>query len=151
MGCFTDKIITERTSSNSILTVLFIFLNKILDGGVGCQKYNDDVIKWKHFPRYWHFVRGINRSPMNSPHKGQWRGALVFSLICTWLNGWVNNHEAGELGCHRTHNDVTLIRFLHIRLFVWKYILDNRRLLDTRDILYWQRLSKLLLCLYMCM
>ena len=42
----------------------------------------DDVIKWKHFPRYWPFVRGIHRSPVNSPHKGQWRGALMFSLIC---------------------------------------------------------------------
>ena len=38
----------------------------------------DDVIKWKHFPRYWPFVRGIHRSPVNSPHKGQWRGALMF-------------------------------------------------------------------------
>ena len=43
---------------------------------------HDDVIKWIHFPRYWPFVRGIHRSPMNSPHKGQWRGALMFSLNC---------------------------------------------------------------------
>ena len=43
---------------------------------------HDDVIEWKHFPRYWPFVRGIQRSPVNSPHKGQWREALVFSLIC---------------------------------------------------------------------
>ena len=43
---------------------------------------HDDVIKWKHFPRYWPFVRGIHRSSVNSPHKGQWRGALMFSLIC---------------------------------------------------------------------
>ena len=42
---------------------------------------HDDVIKWKHFPRYWPFVRGIHRSPVNSPNKGQWRGALMFSLI----------------------------------------------------------------------
>ena len=43
---------------------------------------HDDVIKWKHFPRCWPFVGGIHRSPVNSPHKGQWRGALMFSLIC---------------------------------------------------------------------
>ena len=48
---------------------------------------NDDVIKWKHFPRYWPFVLGIHRSPVNSPHKGQWRGVLKFSLICAWING----------------------------------------------------------------
>ena len=41
------------------------------------DKY-DDVIKWKHFPRYWPFVRGIHRPPVNSPRKGQWRGALIF-------------------------------------------------------------------------
>ena len=33
----------------------------------GCNS-QDDVIKWKHFPRYWPFVRGIHRSPVNSPH-----------------------------------------------------------------------------------
>ena len=38
----------------------------------------DDVIKWKQFPRYWPFVRGIHRWSVNSPHKGQWRGALMF-------------------------------------------------------------------------
>ena len=59
--------------------------------------YHDDVIKWKHFPRNWPFVRGIHRSPVNSPHKGQWREALMFSLICVWINDWVNNHGAGDL------------------------------------------------------
>ena len=58
--------------------------------------HSDDVIKWKHFSRYWPFVRGIHRSPVNSPHKGQWRGALMFSLICAWTNGWANNREAGD-------------------------------------------------------
>ena len=46
------------------------------------DKDHDDVIKWKHFPRYWPFVQGIHRSPVNSLHKGQWRGALMLSLIC---------------------------------------------------------------------
>ena len=44
--------------------------------------HHDDVIKWKHFPHHWPFVRGIHQSPVNSPHKGQWRGALMLSLIC---------------------------------------------------------------------
>ena len=70
---------------------------------------HDDVIKWKHFPRYWPFVRGIHRSQVNSPHKGQWRGALMFSLICVWIDGWVNNHEAGDLRRYRAHYDVTVM------------------------------------------
>ena len=72
---------------------------------------HDDVIKWKHFPRYWPFVRGIHRSPVNSPHKGQWRGALVFSLIWAWINGWVNNREAGDLRRQRAHYDVIVTRW----------------------------------------
>ena len=71
--------------------------------------YHDDIIKWKHFPRYWPFVRGIHRSSVNSPHKGQWRGALMFSLICVWINGWVNNRGAGDLRRYRAHYDVTVM------------------------------------------
>ena len=70
---------------------------------------HDDVIKWKHFPRCWPFVRGIHWSPENSSHKGQWRGALMFSLIHAWINGWVNNREAGDLRRHRAHHDVIVI------------------------------------------
>ena len=40
-------------------------------------------------------------------HKGQWRGALMFSLICAWMNGLINNREAGDLRRHRTHYDFT--------------------------------------------
>ena len=72
---------------------------------------HDDVIKWKHFPRYWPFVRGIRRSPVNSPHKGQWRWALMFSLICVWINGWVNIRDAGDLRRYRAHYDVTVMSF----------------------------------------
>ena len=70
-------------------------------------KFHDDVIKWNNFPRYWPFVLGIHRSPVNSPHKGQRRGALIFSLICTRINGWLNDGEAGDFRRHRAHYDVT--------------------------------------------
>ena len=60
----------------------------------------------EHFPRYWPFVRGIHRFPMNSQHKGQWPGAFVFSLIGAWINRWVNNREAGDLRRYRAHYDV---------------------------------------------
>ena len=70
---------------------------------------HDDVIKWKHFPRYWPFVRGIHRSLVNSPHKGQWHRVLMLSLICAWINGWMNNREAGYLTRHRVHYDITVM------------------------------------------
>ena len=64
---------------------------------------NDDVTKWKHFPLYRPFVRGIHRSPVNSPHKGQQRGALMFSLNCVSIN------EAGDSRRDRAHYDATVM------------------------------------------
>ena len=64
---------------------------------------HDDIIKWKHFPRYWSFVRGIHWSPVNYCHKGQWGGAVMFSPICPWTNGWANNQfemSLHSLWCH---------------------------------------------------
>ena len=83
---------------------------------IGRVKYalHDDVIKWKHFPRYWPFVRGIHRSPVNSPLKGQWRGALLFSLICARINDWINNREAGDLRRHCVHYDVIVMQHLSL-------------------------------------
>ena len=90
---------------------------------------HEDVIKWKYFPRNWPFVRGIHRSPVNSPHKGQWSGALMISLIYGWRNGWVNNREAGDSRRHRTHYNVTVMRkrknqpYHHLEL----WMLSNRQ------------------------
>ena len=56
--------------------------------------FHDDGIKWKHFSRYWPFVRGIHRSPVNFPHKGQGRGSLMFSLICA-LNKQLSKQSWG--------------------------------------------------------
>ena len=78
---------------------------------------HDDIIKWKHFPRYWPFVRGIHWSPVNSPHSGQWCGALMFSLICAWINGRVNNRETGDLRCHCTHYDIFVMSWLTTHWF----------------------------------
>ena len=52
--------------------------------------------------------------PVNSPQKGQRRGALMFSLICVWINGWVNNREAGDLRRHRAHYDVIVMCEVYI-------------------------------------
>ena len=81
---------------------------------------HDDVIKWKHFPRYWPFVRGIHRPPVNSPHKGQWRGALMFSLICIRINGLVNNGGAGDLIRYRVHYDVIVMHKIYLIFFLFQ-------------------------------
>ena len=88
---------------------------------------HDDIIKWKHFPRNRPFVRGIHRSPVNSPQKGQWRGALMFTFICARINGWVHTREAGDLRRYRPHYDVIVMScFIVVRLRpVYAYILQH--------------------------
>ena len=76
---------------------------------------------------FWLFVWGIHQSLVNSPHKGQWRGAFMFSLVCAWINGWVNNREAGDLRRHRIHYDVTVIKrvlliFYHVTPLMSKHL-----------------------------
>ena len=78
--------------------IIFLMKDKTRDT-VSMEIPYDDVIKWKHFSRRWHFVRGIHR-------KG---GALMLSLICAWIKGWVNNGEAGDLRRHRAQYDVILM------------------------------------------
>ena len=72
-------------------------------------------------------MRGIHRPPVNSPHKGQWRGALLFSLICARINAWVNNSEAGDLRHNHAHYDVTLMLRLiaHINLLWISDLYEN--------------------------
>ena len=87
----------------------YLLPNDVLSLDLHVPTGHDDVIKWKHFPRNWPFVREIHRSPVNCPHKGQWRGALMFSLIYAWINDWVNNREAGDLRRQHGHYDVIVM------------------------------------------
>ena len=66
----------------------------------------------------------VGNSPVTSDHamyKGQWSGALMFSLICTWMNSWVNNREAGDLRRHSTHCNVTVMKFMIISDLIQMY------------------------------
>ena len=71
------------------------------------DKHHDDGHQMETFSALLAFCAG--NSPVNSPHKGQWRGASMFSSICAWINGWVNNSEASDLRCHHTHYDIIVM------------------------------------------
>ena len=90
------------------------------------------------------FVRGIQRPPVNSPHKGQWHRALMFSLICVWIKrlsqqsrGWWFETLSSPLWrhCNVYHSIISGIWFLcllpiFIKLTHWhKHI--NRILLEN--------------------
>ena len=68
---------------------------------------------WRHqmetFSALLAICAGNSPAPVNSPHKGQWRAALMFSLIWVWINSWVNNREAGDLRLYRVHCDVIVM------------------------------------------
>ena len=97
---------------------------------------HDDDIKRKHFPRYWPFVQGIHRSPVNSLHEGQWHRTLMLSLICTQINSWVNNGGAGDLRHHRAHFDVTVI-------------IRSLRLMPATDLLTWYQWVLAWMCCFL--
>ena len=106
---------------------------------------------WRHqmetFSALLALCVGNSPVPVNSPHKGQWRGALMFSLISAWINEWVNNRQAGDLRRHRGHYDVIvmgsnywIVLVIHDCTCVCTYVLFTHILpgcfIDTSAILY---------------
>ena len=100
--------ISQTIFSDAFLTVNHHWFRQLPGHGQQSQNhdnfkpyshYHGDVIKWKHFTRYWPF---IYRSPVDSRHKGQWRGALMFLWSAPEKkNGWANNRDAHDLRRHR--------------------------------------------------
>ena len=104
----------------------------VLKCSVSAHKFNtamlpshDDVIKWKHFPRHWPFVREVHRSPVNFQHKGQWRGALMFYFdlrpnerLSKQPRGWWFETLSSPLWRHR---DVLKMEALFLPWFCFIY------------------------------
>ena len=95
---------------------------------------------WRHQMETFSALRaicaGIHRSPVKSPHKGQWRGALMFSLICARTNGWVNNREAGDLRRHRSRCDVIVMitsDSYWVMFCIWTWLDEQRTSIWTNS------------------
>ena len=95
------------------------FQNSHILGMAGRWTWNKGMwsISWWHhqmetFFALLAFCAGNHRSPVNSPLRGQWRRALMFSLICACTNSWVNNRDAGNLRRHCAHYDVIVMMIL---------------------------------------
>ena len=86
---------------------------------------HNDVIKWKHFPRYWPFVREFT-GPGEFPTQSQWRGALMFTLIWARINCWVNTREAGDLRRYPAHCDVRVMSRVLLNQIHLKHTLPSR-------------------------
>ena len=96
----------------SCCTTILLLRNMTISEYLHILPTHDDVIKLKHFPCYWPFVRGIHRSPVNSLHNGQSRVALIFSLIYAWINSWVNIRKVCDLRRHRAHYDFIVMIYV---------------------------------------
>ena len=84
------------------------------------SEYPENMMTSSNGNIYWSFVRGIHRSTVNYPHKGQWRVALMSSLIRTWTNSWANNGDAGDLRRHRAHHDIIVMNsYFFAFMVVW--------------------------------
>ena len=51
----------------------------------------------------------------------------MYSLIWVWINGWVNNREAGDLRRYRAHYDVTVMMSIWCLTSMWKTIVEIKR------------------------
>ena len=83
---------------------------------------------WRHQMETFAALLAICAGNSPAPHKGQWRGVLMFSLICTWITDWVNNREAGDLRRHRAHHDVIVMSdpaSFHAFLDLWLNLDDT--------------------------
>ena len=99
------------------------FIMWAMNGRHSSNASHDDVIKWKHFPRYWPFVRGVTGGfPSQRPVR---RSFDFFSLIFTWTNDWTNNRDACDLRHHRNVSKTNYMVFsprsrnisnLHLRI-----------------------------------
>ena len=114
-GCsgFGREILRYRSNHNKaqIAQIMCIFLGLMMTSSNG------------NIYRVTGHLCGELTVPVNSPYKGQWRGALMFSLICAWISGWVNNREAGDLRCNRAHYDVNVM--LQYLLNNWEIFFSN--------------------------
>ena len=83
---------------------------------------HDDVMKWKHFPCYWPFVRGISSTKASD--------VWCFLWSASEKTGWENNREAGDLRRNRAHYDV-IVMCLVSRKYVWS-TKSHRKLLFSK-------------------
>ena len=114
--CLPNRLFRRRSKKTSKLRVTGLCVGNSPGTGEFPALMASDAenvsIWWRHHnqPQNRGYLQSSkhrsHRSPVNSPHKGQWRGALEFSLICAWIHGWVNNRQAGDLRRHHAPYDV---------------------------------------------
>ena len=94
-----ESTFTTIKSVTGVVRVHIWYYHYISDKGL-----KSNISWWRHQMETFSALLAIY-----SPHKGQWRGTFMFSLICARINCWANNREAGDLRRYRAHFDVTVM------------------------------------------
>ena len=64
---------------------------------------HDGALKWKHFPRYWPFVRGIHQWPLDSLHNGSMIRGFDVSFDVSLRKLLNKQLKTGEIRCLGGH------------------------------------------------
>ena len=113
LNTFAMYLYCWKAGTKAVIRVIYCESGVISNGDNTLRKplrfsypsYHDDVIKWKHFPRYWPFVRGIHRSPVAS-------GAELWCFLGSAPEQTVEqtiDTPAGDLRRRRAHYDITVM------------------------------------------
>ena len=127
---FTPQVLVTPVVGSIVsrFTTFPLFKTGYVDYNDATRRLKSTATRWRHqmepFSALLALCAGNSPAPVNSPHKGQWRGALMFSLICARINDWVNSREAGDLRRHRGHYDVNVMK---LRLCWTVYYANNRK------------------------
>ena len=130
MITFSWNFLGDQENNNALLLLFLLWRDFILLQvsilfflRIQYITHNSAATWWRHqmetFSALLALCAGNSPVPVNSPHKGQWHGALMFSLICAWISGWVNNREAGDLRRQRAHYGVIVMTWEWIQLLFY--------------------------------
>ena len=115
--CFSFDLLTSqplKSMANYQIFDIFVSSTQEMISCLSIMTSSNGNIFRVTSPLCWEFT-----GPGEFPHKGQWRGALMFSLICAWINDWVNNREAGDLRRYGGHYDVNVMNFEFVEHHIW--------------------------------
>ena len=123
-NCITLKFDMRLGMPNfTAIGQIWNYILRFRDFPKSCWKTPYSLAWWRHdmetFPPYWPFVKGIRRSPVDSPNKGSVRQSFGVFFDVRLINGWRNGGVSSDL---RRHDEV--IKWKHFP-FYWPFVWGN--------------------------
>ena len=117
---YSHCVITTQCYYNAVNSQWILWVQALDLCPASVAKMMNAISWWRHhmetFSAWVAICAGY--SPVKSPQKGQWRGALMFYLICAWINSWVNVSSSGVV-VGSTSIPARLDTLVYCELFSW--------------------------------